>query len=262
MALGPGYIDANGVRHYGEDDLTGPLFSEFLDLSLDSISTQFAVDRESIEKVRTYPIGSTAARDTHWGTLLGLTGAGGTPANATERLALQNSGAATLRTDKGWIERYFAAQDDGGVGSNPAGLRVAGWYRTGTPRHAELNGLSASAASSSTNSIGTLQRTTANSNDSLFATIAGNVITVTEDGIYALDCWGSIPAAPTGPFYVTANTLSRAFRVFGTTVSGSLGGSMFSGLYLAAGATITLDFFHTSAAARILTSAFALTRIG
>lgn len=59
---------------------------------------------------------SSAARNAHWGT----------PANATQRLALQNLGAITVRTDLGWTEQYFAGLTDGG--SNPAGVAVAGWY--------------------------------------------------------------------------------------------------------------------------------------
>jgi hypothetical protein len=263
MALGPGYTDANGVRHYGEDDLTGPLFSDFLDLSLDSISDQFAADRALIERARTFATGSAAARDTHWGAILGLSGAGGTPANAAERLALQNSAAVTFRTDQGWSERYFAAQDDGGTNANPGGLLVAGWYRQSTPRHVELSATSASVASGTNAGVGTLTRAASPStNDKLFATISSNSLIVAEDGIYSLDCWGSLAAAPTGPFYVMANSSGRSFRVNGTTVAGTFGGSLFSNLFLPSAATFSLDFFHTSAAARVLTSAFSFSRVG
>jgi hypothetical protein len=59
---------------------------------------------------------SSGARDAHFGV----------PATFTDRLALQNSGAVCIRTDKGWTERYFAALTDGGA--NPGGTVAAGWY--------------------------------------------------------------------------------------------------------------------------------------
>lgn len=61
---------------------------------------------------------SAGARDAHWGV----------PANSTESLALQAAGAMTIRTDKGWIEQYFALYN---AGTNPTGASVAGWYPIG-----------------------------------------------------------------------------------------------------------------------------------
>ena len=61
---------------------------------------------------------SVAARDAYWGV----------PSTEAERIALQNRGATTLRTDKGWQERYLATYD---ATTNPAGANPAGWYRQG-----------------------------------------------------------------------------------------------------------------------------------
>lgn len=61
---------------------------------------------------------SQTARDAHWGI----------PINATQRLALQNLGAKTIRTDLGYEERYFATITDGGT--NPGGAMIPGWYPT------------------------------------------------------------------------------------------------------------------------------------
>lgn len=57
------------------------------------------------------------ARDTYWGV----------PATAAARRSLQDSGAITVRPDKGFAEQYFAGLTDGGA--NPGGRTAAGWYR-------------------------------------------------------------------------------------------------------------------------------------
>lgn len=196
---------------------------------------------------------SSGARDAHWGT----------PANATQRLALQALGATTIRTDKGWSERYYAAQDDGGTNANPGGMLTAGWYRTIAPRHAEFAAASASVATNVVASVGALARTTAASNDKTFATIATNVITVVEAGIYALDGSGDLPATPTGLYWIqVVSSAGGTYKIYGTTASGRVGGPFFANLQLPANATLTIEFFHQSAASRVLTSAFALSRIG
>jgi hypothetical protein len=59
--------------------------------------------------------GSAAARDAYWGV----------PATEAARLALQNKGAQTVRTDKGWTEQYLATYD---ASANPQGATTAGWY--------------------------------------------------------------------------------------------------------------------------------------
>lgn len=61
---------------------------------------------------------SAGARDTAWGT----------PTTTATRLALQNSGATTIRTDLGLTERYYAAYD---AATNPGGMAAAGWYPVG-----------------------------------------------------------------------------------------------------------------------------------
>lgn len=58
---------------------------------------------------------TAAARDAYFGT----------PATEAARLALQARGATTLRTDKGWTERYFATYN---ASTNPQGATPAGWY--------------------------------------------------------------------------------------------------------------------------------------
>jgi hypothetical protein len=195
---------------------------------------------------------SSGARDAHWGV----------PVTAADRLALQALGATTIRTDLGITETYLAALDDGGVGSNPGGMRVAGWYAAPNPRHAEWSSVSASSASGSSSSVGNLVVTTAMTTDTAFATVATNKITVVSDGIYALDCSAALPASPTGLYWVQAIANGVVYKVYGSNASGSLGGSFFAALKLPAGTQITLEFFHQSAASRVLTGVFALTRIG
>lgn len=58
---------------------------------------------------------SAAARDQYWGV----------PGTAAARTTLQNRGATTIRTDKGWTEQYFAQWH---ATQNPGGASVPGWY--------------------------------------------------------------------------------------------------------------------------------------
>ncbi len=132
MASGPGFFDAEGVWQYGEAD-TESLASDMLNLGQASVSDQFTIDRARMHTIEgdadhlpARAFNSSASRDTYWSTLLGF--AGSTPANATERLALQAAGPQAVRTDKGWAEAYFADYDDGGAGANPQGAKTPGWY--------------------------------------------------------------------------------------------------------------------------------------
>jgi hypothetical protein len=124
MAAGAGFFDAEGVWQYGETDNIGTLFSDFMNVAPQSISTQFVADRSRLTTLETavdnptvFVASSEAARNAHWGT----------PTTGSTQLALQNLGATTIRTDLGITERYFANYS----GSNTGGARVAGWYPVG-----------------------------------------------------------------------------------------------------------------------------------
>jgi hypothetical protein len=58
---------------------------------------------------------TAAARDAYWGV----------PATEAARVTLQGRGATTIRTDKGWTERYYATYN---ASTNPGGATPAGWY--------------------------------------------------------------------------------------------------------------------------------------
>lgn len=61
---------------------------------------------------------SVAARDAYFGI----------PSTEAARVALQARGAETMRTDRGWTERFYASYD---AATNPGGVRTAaGWYPT------------------------------------------------------------------------------------------------------------------------------------
>lgn len=63
-----------------------------------------------------YVAPSLAARDAFWGV----------PATGADQITLQNRGAITVRTDRGWTEQYFGLYN---VTTNPGGALVtAGWY--------------------------------------------------------------------------------------------------------------------------------------
>lgn len=85
---------------------------------------QMATDVESALKAAQIPpaqpmsivvAASEGARNAHWGI----------PDSESARLALQSAGATTVRTDKGWTERYYATYN---AASNPNGATPAGWY--------------------------------------------------------------------------------------------------------------------------------------
>ena len=62
------------------------------------------------------PAGTASERDAYWGT----------PANATDRVALANKVARWLNVDKGWEEQYYADATDAGAGR--FSRKQAGWY--------------------------------------------------------------------------------------------------------------------------------------
>jgi hypothetical protein len=118
MATGAGYYDAEGVWIYGENDHIA-LFSDLLNLGENSVSDQFTLDRSRITAVEAslgvrYAAASSTARDAHFGV----------PANDTQRLALQNSGAECGATPAGW---YPAAGQSvtGGLIRNATAVTIA-----------------------------------------------------------------------------------------------------------------------------------------
>lgn len=117
-----GSTDANGVYQYGSSD-TNATFHGLLNIAnvvlsatIGAIKTRLTSVETSRDNPTVYVAGSSAARDSHWGS----------PSTATTRRALQDSGAITVRTDLGYTEQYFAGLTDGGT--NPGGRSVAGWY--------------------------------------------------------------------------------------------------------------------------------------
>lgn len=122
---------------------------------------------------------SAAARDAHWGV----------PSTSSARLALQNLGAETIRTDTGVTERYFANLTDGG--SNPGGKATAGWYTIVVGAiDAFLQQSTAAAAATATDKIVTFDSTDLVNNLAGALTInrATGVITCVTPGTYRFDC--------------------------------------------------------------------------
>lgn len=129
--------------------------------------------------------------------------------------------------------------------------------------HIEYTATSASVASGTTSSVGTLVRDAAKSNVASIGTLSANTITLTTAGTYAIDLVGSIPVSPTGNYFARVFDGTNFFIANGSTVSGSIGGALASNYYAAtAGVVLTFTFFHTSAANRVFTSRIAITQIG
>lgn len=130
--------------------------------------------------------------------------------------------------------------------------------------HIEFTATSASVATATTASVGTLTYDAAKSNVASIGTISTNTITLAEAGLYSIDLVGSIPASPTGNYFAQFTTDGVSFfKINGTTSSGAIGGALASNFYAAtAGVVLTFTFFHTSAANRVLTSRIAITKVG
>ena len=119
MATGAGFTDPHGVWMVGESDTVNALFSDFLN--------RIGVSVSAIISARVpFVAASGAARDSYFGV----------PATAAARVALQNRGARCTRTDKGYIEQYFAGKNDPTTSANPGGKLAPGWYCV-TTIHAE-----------------------------------------------------------------------------------------------------------------------------
>ena len=104
--------DGNNIRRYQSTDLIAPGGKPedlWNNLAADISTAITAADGSNVVKA------SAADRDTFWGT----------PGTTTTQRQLQDRGAHTVRTDKGWTERYYAAWNGT---TNPAGASVAGWY--------------------------------------------------------------------------------------------------------------------------------------
>lgn len=191
MPLGPSTVDANGILMFGEDEPTGPLFSDFLNLLAQSVSAKFT------GLALPFATTSSALRDTHWGT----------PATAAARRALQDLGATTIRTDTGRIERYYAGLTDGGA--NPGGATVAGWYPVGGRMPCVLLARNATAYTTFPNNAYTqITNTHLGTDLADDATTAGGAITIVTPGRYRLSAAVSFVANATGArtFAVTKNS--------------------------------------------------------
>ena len=136
------------------------------------------------------------------------------------------------------------------------------WVGFESRPHIEFTATSASVAASTTSSVGTLTLDATRSNVGTIGGIVANALTLSESGIYAIDFSGSIPASPTGSFFVQVSDGTSSYKINGTTSSGTLGGALVANYFAAtAGVVLTFTFFHVSAANRVLTSRIAITRI-
>jgi len=132
----------------------------------------------------------------------------------------------------------------------------------GVRPHMEFTQTSASTATATTSSVGSLVIDTARSNSTTMASVSTNTITIAAVGVYALDYWGTIPVPPTGLFFVRATVGTAVPAIYGSTVTAGVGGSLFSNIYIdTAGTVVTLTWFHASAASRVLTGRFQLTKM-
>jgi hypothetical protein len=139
----------------------------------------------------------------------------------------------------------------------------AQWVELPVLPHAEWTATSASVATGSGSSVGTLSADATNTNSAggSLATISTNTLTITKDGIYDITFFGTLNGGVTGATYVSVSDGTNVFRVSnpGNT---TWGGAVIAGWRLNATTVLTFTFLHTSAANRVLTSRFTLNRNG
>lgn len=105
-------FDGNNIRRYASTDVIAPGGKPedlWNNLAADISTAITNVQASQVVK------NSAADRDAYWGT----------PSTSTAQRLLQDRGAHTVRTDKGWTERYYATWNGT---TNPGGASVAGWY--------------------------------------------------------------------------------------------------------------------------------------
>lgn len=145
------------------------------------------------------------------------------------------------------------------------------WYRetsTWVPAnqimhpHAEFTATSASVASGSAAAVGTLSYDAAASNNSTFVTGGSSTITVNEAGTYSLDVVSTVPVNVTGLTFVRfVDGAGLQGYSFGASGLAAIASPLGANFWVPAGTVLTLTWFHTSAANRVLTSRFKITRI-
>jgi hypothetical protein len=137
------------------------------------------------------------------------------------------------------------------------------WVGGQKVQHTEFTSTSASVASATVAAVGTVTVDASKTNLGSFASGGTSLVTFNEAGLYQVEVVGSIPAAPTGNFFVRGtDPASNIYQIYGNVNSGAISGVLVGSLVAAAGDTLSLSFFHTSAAARVLTLRTKVTKIG
>lgn len=196
--------------------------------------------------------GSAAARDAHWGI----------PANATQRLALQSSGATTIRTDTGTEERYYAALTDGG--SNPGGRTSAGWYRlsVGAPLHAEYS-TTVNLANGTDGTVGAMSVIPEASTDVDFVSLPAAGKVRLKAGLYAISMYVIWGAATTGLTLVGAKVGVEGMQRSMIPNGSPDGYFSKANVFIAADDTdVLLYLFQVTGGTRTVTGRVAITKVG
>lgn len=180
---------------------------------------------------------SATARDAHWGT----------PTTSAGRLALQNLGAQTIRTDKGWIEQYFAGLTDGG--SNPQGQTPAGWYPVAGKLPIVIYSAAAAVPITTSEVLVTGMTTVVKANTAAW-TLAAGVFTCVQSGTYDVKASVLPSGASTGA--MVARIKKNGTEIFegaGGSVSGSFNNLAFASepIPFVTGDTLGLYVFGSAA---------------
>lgn len=204
--MATGYYDAEGVWIYGESDSIA-LVTDLLNLGENSVSDQFTLDRSRITAVEAnlgtrFAAASSTARDAHFGV----------PANDTQRLALQNTGAVCVRTDTGITEAYYATYN---ASTNPGGASLYGWYPIG----GAVPKLSVSTATSQSFTTTWANATFATPvvNENQGFTFSSGVATIPTSGLYRVTGTIVFVASTSGTKAVTIYRTGSATTYFGGT---------------------------------------------
>lgn len=231
--------------------------SKLKDLGTELAQTAYdleaALVAASIPPVTPAPVmvaASANARDQFWGV----------PGTAAARTALQNRGATTIRTDKGWTERYFAVYN---ATTNPTGKPAAGWYPLDPgARFAKLTATAQNVTDSTVVSVGALSLVGAESSEASFVTPGAGSVTFTEAGLYTINEMVALTRAASGRSFLDCQPQGGT-NMRGTIATGEDIGSLHRTLRVATpGLIVSFALFKNTGAQHSVNTILEIAKIG
>lgn len=128
-------------------------------------------------------------------------------------------------------------------------------------KHAEFTAVTGGLASGTLGVVGTLAFDMSKTTDATFVTPGLSTLTINETGVFAIDFSGTIPTPPTGVFWVRLYDGTNYPGIISSPGLAQIGGSLVSTFHVTAGTVLNFQWWHVSAASRVLTSRTRISRI-